>query len=279
MKKIAIQGIAGSYHHEAVSRFFETEPQLLECDSFRDLAWALKNKEVDIAVMAIENTIAGSILPNYALLSRLNLKIIGETYLRIHHHLLSLPEVTISEIQEIHSHPMALLQCEVFFDSLSGIKLIESVDTAFSAKEIAENKWKRVACVAPKKSAEIYGLKVLNDDIQSNPDNFTRFFVVAREENNNPSFDKVSLRFSLKNYAGSLVSVLEEIARLGINMTKIQSLPLVKQPGEYSFYIDILIDDSGQYNDLIGFMNQRISDLEILGKYKNGKPKWQKQSV
>lgn len=279
MKKVAIQGIAGSYHHEAASRFFGTEPQLLECDSFRDLGWALKNGEVDVAVMAIENTIAGSILPNYALLSRLDLKIIGETYLRIHHHLLSLPEVEMTDVKEIHSHPMALLQCEKFFDSISQIKLVESIDTAFSAKEIAEKKWRQVASVAPKKSAEIYGLKILNDDIQTHPDNFTRFFIVAREEKNDVFFDKVSLRFSLKNYAGSLVSVLEEIARLGINMTKIQSMPLVNQPGEYSFYLDLLIDEVRQFDDLISFMKHRISDLEILGKYKNGKPQWQKQGV
>ncbi|CAG0909280.1 unnamed protein product, partial [Cyprideis torosa] len=202
--KIAIQGIAGSYHHEATVQYFGAEKELLECESFRRLGQALEKQEVDCAVMAIENTIAGSILSNYALISRLNLKIVGETYLRIHHHLMALAGSSMQDIKEIHSHPMALLQCESFFETIPHVKLVESVDTALSAKEIQEQGLKDVAAIAPKKSAEIYGLDILNNDIQTNKDNFTRFFILEREDHQNEDFDKVSLRFSLHNYSGSL---------------------------------------------------------------------------
>lgn len=277
-KPIAIQGILGSYHHEATCQYFNEECALYECLSFRQLTTALRDKEVDTALMAIENTIAGSILPNYALISRMNLKIVGETYLKIHHHLLCHPDSSMEKITEVHSHPMALLQCEKFFEKHPNIKLVETEDTAKSAKDIAENQWQNVAAIAPKKSAEIYKLKILNDKIQTNKENYTRFFVLSREENPNEIFDKVSLRFSLKNYSGSLVNVLQEISRLGVDMTKIQSVPLVFTPGEYSFYVDFLVKDLAQYNELIACIKEKITDLEILGKYLNGIPKWWKQT-
>ncbi len=270
--KIAIQGISGSYHHQATALYFgEGNYTLLECSTFQELTRAVKNKDADFGLIAIENSIAGTILPNYTFITKDKLSIIGEIYMPIKHHLMALKGETIETIKEIQSHPMALLQCGIYLEQLNHIKVVESIDTALSAKIIAENKLINVAAIASKKASEEYGLEVLDGDIQTNKENYTRFFVVAKNQQKVENYNKASLRFSLGDQTGSLAKILSVIAEIGVNLTKIQSVPIAEKPWEYSFFIDVVFTEITVYkkmkNELVGM----VQDLEILGEYKKGK--------
>ncbi|WP_185858270.1 prephenate dehydratase [Blattabacterium cuenoti] len=275
MKKIAIQGVKGCFHHAAVSRYFEgCNYKLMECSSFRELAISVAKSNVDIGVMAIENTIAGTILTNYSLLSEYNLKIVGEVYMPIQHHLMAYPGQNIEEIKEIYSHPMAILQCELFIDTHPYIKISEYSDTAAAAKYISICKKKGIAAIASENAAKEYGLEVISKNIQTITSNFTRFFIIkncCKQENN--SFNKASISFKIFHTTGSLSQILSLISSIGINMTKIQSIPIIQRPWEYSFYVDIIFNNIKDYEK----MKKRIQKipclhkLSIMGEYKNGR--------
>ncbi|WP_185866271.1 prephenate dehydratase [Blattabacterium cuenoti] len=275
MKKIAIQGVKGCFHHAAVSRYFEgSNYKLMECSSFRELAISVAKSNVDIGVMAIENTIAGTILTNYSLLSEYNLKIVGEVYMPIQHHLMAYPGQNIEDIKEIYSHPMAILQCELFIDAHPYIKISEYSDTAAAAKYISICKKKGLAAIASENAAKEYGLEIISRNIQTITSNFTRFFIIkncCKQEND--SFNKASLIFKILHTTGSLSQILSMISGIGINMTKIQSIPIIQRPWEYSFYVDIIFNNIKDYEKMKKSILKIpcLHKLSIMGEYKNGR--------
>lgn len=271
-KIIAIQGALGSNHHKVASDFYGDEIQLLECMSFDVLVDDVLADKAHFGIMALENTIAGSIIPNYALLDNNNLHIIGEYYLNIHHHLMALKNQQISDINEVWSHPMALLQCKEFFKNYPNIKLVEDVDTAAVAKKIANENLEGIAAIAPKIAAEIFGLQVLQDDIQTIKDNSTRFVVVQKEKpEENTEVNKASIKFQLSHKRGSLAAILNAMSDCKMNLTKIQSLPVIDTPWKYSFFVDVTFDDYQDYKKAISLITIMAEDFKVLGTYKNGK--------
>jgi prephenate dehydratase len=272
-KIIAIQGAEGSNHHKVARDFYGDNIQLKECMSFDALVAHLLDNSATDGVMAIENTIAGSIIPNYALIDSNNLHIVGEEYLNIHHHLMALPGQTIKSIKEVWSHPMALLQCKEFFKKYPHIKLVEDVDTAEVAKRIAKENIKGIAAIAPKIAAEIFGLQVLEDDIQTIKDNSTRFVIVQTKlpTHSIEGINKASLKFELSHKRGSLAAVLNVLSDCKMNLTKIQSLPVIETPWKYSFFVDVTFDDYTEYQKLVKIIDIMAEDFKILGTYKNGR--------
>lgn len=272
-KIIAIQGAEGSNHHKVARDFYGENIQLKECMSFDALVAHLLEGSATDGVMAIENTIAGSIIPNYALIDSNNLHIVGEQYLNIHHHLMALANQTINSINEVWSHPMALLQCKEFFKKHSHIKLVEDVDTAEVAKRIANENLKGIAAIAPKIAAEIFGLQVLEDDIQTMKENATRFVIVKTEKPKLvPSqINKASLKFQLNHKRGSLAAVLNVLSDCKMNLTKIQSLPVIETPWKYSFFVDVTFEKYSDYQKLVKIIKIMAEEFKILGTYKNGR--------
>ena len=277
--RVAIQGISGSFHEIAARKYFDKEKlDVVECNSFNDLFDSIDFDKADVGVLAIENTVAGSIIPNYALLRNSHLKVMGEVYLRIEQHLLSLPEDDLKDIKEILSHPMAIQQCHEFLNPLrrNNVKLIDSEDTALSAKRIKENNMHGVASIASRLAAEKYGLKILAHGIETNKRNFTRFLVVAnekryREHTLKKELNKASIDFKLPNENGSLSRVLSVLAFYKINLTKIQSLPIVGKEWEYMFYADLVYDDYKTYRLALDAIRPLTIDMEVLGEYEKGK--------
>ena len=272
-KIIAIQGAEGSNHHKVARDFYGDNIELKECMSFDALVAHLLEGSATDGVMAIENTIAGSIIPNYALIDSNNLHIVGEEYLNIHHHLMALPDQTINSINEVWSHPMALLQCKEFFKKHPHIKLVEDVDTAEVAKRIAKENIKGIAAIAPKIAAEIFGLQVLEDDIQTIKDNSTRFVIVQTQlpAHSIDGINKASLKFELSHKRGSLAAVLNVLSDCKMNLTKIQSLPVIETPWKYSFFVDVTFDEYTDYQKLVKIIEIMAEDFKILGTYKNGR--------
>lgn len=272
-KKIAIQGAKGSNHHKVVQDFYGDDVDLKECMSFDSLVDCLIDKSANIGIMALENTIAGSIIPNYALIDKNNLQIIGEEYLNIHHHLMALENQDITDIQEVWSHPMALLQCKEFFKKYPHIKMVEDVDTAEVAKRIAQNQLKGIAAIAPKIAAEIFGLAILADDIQTIKDNATRFVIVQTDV---PTVDKTcnkaSIKFQLNHKRGSLAAILNAMSDCKMNLTKIQSLPVIETPWKYSFFVDVTFEEYNEYQKAISLIAIMAENFKVLGVYKNGRP-------
>ncbi|NIJ44326.1 prephenate dehydratase [Wenyingzhuangia heitensis] len=270
--KIAIQGIKGSYHHIVAENYFGEAIELAECMTFAEMPDKVINGEVDFAVMAIENSIAGAILPNYALIDEADLAIVGEYYLEINHNLMGLKGQKIEEIKKVHSHPMALLQCRSFFKNYPHIKLIEDVDTADVAKRIQENQLKKVGAIASAKAAEIYDLELIAEEIQTIKKNFTRFVIVqSKERLNNVNATKASLKFVLKHESGSLGEVLILLANHKVNLSKIQSLPIIDRPWEYAFFADLVFEDYQEYKNAMADIRNKVSSLKILGEYKDNK--------
>ena len=236
--KIAIQGIPGAFHEIAARQFFGEDITLEACDSFPILFRALKKGKADYGVMAIENSVAGTILPNYALLRNSNYTIIGEIYLRIEHHLMALPGQKIEDITEVFSHPMAILQCQEFFEEYHHIKLIELIDTAESAQRIQNNQMWGKAAIASELASQHYGLEILHRGIETNKRNFTRFFILKKNDEiklDLNSINKASLCFNLTHKVGSLSQILLVLSSHGMNLTKIQSLPVVGSEWQYFF--------------------------------------------
>ncbi|TCI94389.1 prephenate dehydratase [Tenacibaculum sp. M341] len=273
MKKIAIQGIQGSNHHIVVKRYYKDDYEIKECLSFDALIDSLLNNESLQGVMAIENTIAGSIIPNYALIDKNNMNIVGEYYLPIHHHLMALPGENLESIKEVSSHPMALLQCKDFFKNHKHIKLVEDVDTAEVAKRIAENKLQNTAAIAPKIAAEIFGLEVIEDEIQTIKNNETRFVIIQNGAQTlaTNEINKASLKFELDHKRGSLAAILNVISDCKLNLTKIQSLPKIETPWKYAFFVDVTFDTYEAYAKAKAVIQIMANDFKILGEYKNGR--------
>ncbi len=270
---IAIQGIKGSNHHQVALDYFGTDISLSECDSFDQMVRQILEGSVDKGVMAIENSIAGSIIPNYALVHHNKLHIIGEHYLNIHHHLMALEGQSLEDIKEVHSHPMALLQCKKFFDEYPHIKLVESSDTADSAKYIQEKKLLGVAAIAPKKAAELYHLEIIADDIQTIQHNSTRFIIIKSSNKELPKseINKASLRFVLDHKRGSLATVLNVLSDCSINLTKIQSLPVIDVPWKYAFFVDVTFDKYEDYQKAHSLLEIMAEEFLVLGEYKNAR--------
>ncbi|SIR09125.1 prephenate dehydratase [Maribacter ulvicola] len=269
--KIAIQGIKGSNHHQVAKDYYGDDIQLVECLSFDALVDKLLSKEADQGIMAIENSIAGSIIPNYALVNHNNLHIIGEYYLNIHHHLMVLKGQKIEDIKEVSSHPMALLQCKEYFRQYPHVKLVEDVDTAETAKRIQEQKLKHVAAIAPKVASELYELDIVASDIQTIKNNATRFIIVKTKNNVLPKADitKASLRFITDHKRGSLAAVLNVMSDCRLNLTKIQSLPVIETPWKYAFFVDVTFTEYADFTKAKSLLDIMAEDFKILGEYKN----------
>lgn len=263
--KVSIQGVKGSFHHMVANEYYQSF-ELNECSTFEDLVKSIVNKHSDVGIMAIENSIAGSILPNYALIDEYNLLITGEYYLNIEHNLMAIGNQNINDIKEVHSHPMALLQCSKFFNNYPKIKLIEFEDTALFAKKISEEKLNGVAAIASSEAAEIYQLKILEKSIQTIKDNKTRF-VILETNNNNKIFKKASLKFILDHKRGSLASVLNIMSDCNLNLTKIQSLPVIQTPGKYAFFVDISFDLVEHYLKAKKIIEIMAQEFKVLGEY------------
>ena len=269
---IGIQGIKGSYHHIASESYFNENFNLRECLTFDHLVNEIEKSEIDMGVMAIENSIAGSIIPNYALIDQNNLLIVGEVYFNINHNLMALNGQNINQINEVFSHPMALLQCKSFFSEYPHIRLVESDDTAYEARRISKNNLKGVAAIASIEAAKYYNLNVLFKSIQTIKNNITRF-VIIQKRTNQPIIDninKASLKFILDDKRGSLAAVLNAMSDCKLNLTKIQSLPVIEKPGKYAFFVDLIFDDINNYLKAKKILSIMASHFKVLGEYSNG---------
>lgn len=269
--KIAIQGIATSFHEVAALTHFQEPIQTIECLSFHSLCESLKKGEADYAVMAIENSIAGSILPNYFLLQEYHFSIVGEVYLPIHMHLLALPGVKLSEITNIESHPMAIRQCSDYLYKLNGIQISESDDTAVSARKVKEQKLKTTAAIANEYAARKFGLQILEKSIETHKKNFTRFLILTRKTKAIAESNKASLCFEVANEVGSLADALMTFKNNSINLSKIQSIPIIGKPSEYSIHIDVEWKKRKSYDHAINEVLRQVKNLNILGEYKKAK--------
>lgn len=269
---ISIQGYEGSFHQVAAQQFFGKDAVMVPCATFRDVVKAASGKKgTDAAVMAIENSIAGSILPNYNLLHRSGLKITGEIYLRIRQHLLVNPGVELGDIREVHSHTMALQQCFNFLDKYKW-KLVETEDTALSALQVRRRRSRHIAAIAGKLAAEMYQLKVIAPNIQTLKNNYTRFLVLQQRAKAVPTInaDKASVRFHTNHSRGSLAKVLTMIATGGINLSKLQSMPLPGTEFKYSFHADLEFGSLQQFEEVIEAIRPLTEELHIYGIYKKG---------
>src|SRR5436190_378704 len=271
--RVSIQGYEGSFHQVAAQQFFGKNVQVLPCATFRDVIKIASNKkESDGGVMAIENSIAGSILANYNLLQKSNLKIIGEIYLHIKQNLLVNPGVKLEDIREVHSHTMALQQCYDFLDKYKW-KLVETDDTALSAKHVHQHKSKSIAAIASKLAAELYDLNVIAPNIHTLKNNYTRFLILQREEVAAAveNADKASVNFHTDHSRGSLAKVLTKIAEGGINLSKLQSFPIPGSDFKYSFHADMEFDSAEQFEKVMEQIKPLTAELKVYGIYKNGK--------
>lgn len=270
-KLIGIQGVQGSFHHLVAQEYFGADVRVLECMSFHELVNSLVAGESQEIVMAIENSIVGSILPNYALIDEHELEIVGEHYIPINMNLMAMPGQDIQSIKKVFSHPMALLQCKEFFKTYPHIKLIEDTDTAEVARRISENESKGIGAVASKMAAELFGLEILAEGIHTKKSNSTRFLIISniQQEPNGVKIDKASLKFELESRSGSLVSVLNIIRDYNLDMTKIQSMPIIETPWKYSFFVDVIFDDYGEFQKAMEIVKVMTEHLKILGTYKN----------
>lgn len=269
--KVAIQGIATSFHEIAALSYFNEPIDTVECLTFHELCESLSDGGSDYAVMAIENSIAGSILPNYFLLQSYHFSIVGELYLPIHMHLLALPGVKISDIRCIESHPMAIRQCSEYIHALKGVEVRESDDTALSAKRVKELKLKDTAAIANEFAAKRYGLEILEKRIETHKKNFTRFLILTKRSNGKIESNKASLSFEVANEVGSLAEALMTFKNNNINLTKIQSIPIIGKPSEYSIHIDVEWKRRRSYEDAMSEVLRQVRNLNVLGEYKKGK--------
>jgi prephenate dehydratase len=269
--RVAIQGISASFHEVAALSYFNEPIQTIECLTFHALCESLKNGESDFAVMAIENSIAGSILPNYFLLQEYHFSIMGEIYLPIHMHLLALPGVQLNEIKIIESHPMAIRQCSDYLYRLSGVQLMESEDTALSARKVKEQKLKNTAAIANEYAAKKFGLNIVEKRIETHKKNFTRFLILTRKNGAIADSNKASMSFEVANEVGSLAEALMTFKNNSINLTKIQSIPIIGKPSEYSIHVDVEWKRRKNYDTAVQQVLRQVRNLNILGEYRKAK--------
>jgi prephenate dehydratase len=272
--KIAIQGIKGSFHHQVAQDYFYQNIEVDECLSFEELVASLLTGKSDQAVMAIENSIAGPIIPNYALIDKNNLHIIGEHYLDIHQNLMALRGQKIEDILEVHSHPMALLQCMEFLKKYPNIKLVEDKDTAETARRIHEKQLTGIAAIASKTASEMYDLEILAPEIQTINNNMTRFVIIKKENSfvDKNEINRASIKFELDHKRGSLAAVLNVMSDCKLNLTKIQSLPKIETPWKYSFFVDVTFDKYEDYAKSKALLTIMAEYFKVLGEYKNTRP-------
>jgi prephenate dehydratase len=266
--RVAIQGIKASFHEEAAFKFFGDDIETVECNSFKQTFDKLQAKEADYVIMAIENSIAGSILPNYSLLMNYNFPVVGEVYLPIQLHLLAYPGVKFEDIKVVTSHPMALRQCLDFFDDYPHIKLVEGTDTAACAKRVRDEKSTDTVAIANALAAKLYGLDVLERRIESNRTNYTRFLILTDNVYGlKIKANKASLCFQVGNQVGALAKVLNILADQDVNMSKIQSMPVLGKRNEYNFYLDVEWEKQENYDAAIRQILKHTHNFNILGEY------------
>jgi prephenate dehydratase len=272
--RIAIQGIKGSFHHQVAQDYFYQNVSVDECLSFEELVASLLTGKSDQAVMAIENSIAGPIIPNYALIDKNNLHIIGEHYLDIHQNFMALKGQKIEDILEVHSHPMALLQCMEFLKKYPNIKLVEDKDTAETARRIHEKQLKGIAAIASKTASELYDLEILAPEIQTINNNMTRFVIIKKEKEftDESEINRASIKFELDHKRGSLAAVLNVMSDCKLNLTKIQSLPKIETPWKYSFFVDVTFEKYEDYAKAKALLTIMAEYFKVLGEYKNTRP-------
>jgi prephenate dehydratase len=268
--RVSIQGYEGSFHQVAARQYFGKQVEVIPCGNFRDVVKIASSKsQSDGGVMAIENSIAGSILPNYNLLQKSSLHITGEVYLQIRQNLMVNPGVKLEDIREVHSHPMAIQQCLAFLDKYNW-KLIETEDTALSAKHIHQHRSRHIAGIASKLAAELFNLDIIAPNIHTMKQNYTRFLILSRDEQRGGDADKASVNFHTDHSRGSLARVLTRIADGGINLSKLQSMPIPGSEFKYSFHADMEFDSVDRFNDVIRSIEPHTESLKVLGIYKRG---------
>jgi prephenate dehydratase len=275
MNEVYIQGYEGSFHQSAALTFFGKDTQVVPCATFDEVIKKTSSKKESVkGIMAIENSIAGSILPNYNLLQKSNLTIIGEVYLQVDQNLLVNKDMELEDIREVHSHPMALQQCFTFLDKYDW-KLIETDDTALSAKHIHQYGSKHIAAIASKLAAELFDLKIIVPHIQTMKNNYTRFLVLQHADLAEPvsNANKASVNFHTDHSKGSLAKVLTKIADDDVNLSKLQSFPIPGSNFKYSFHADLEFDSHLQFENVIEDIRPITENLKIYGVYKNGKLK------
>lgn len=272
-KKVTIQGYEGSFHQMAARQFFGKTVEVIACDTFREVIKIGSDpKQSDGAVMAIENSIAGSILPNYNLLQKSNLQVIGEVYLSISQNLLVNPGVQLKDIKEVHSHPMAILQCLDYLEQYDW-KLVESDDTALSAKMVHQHKSKHIAAIASKFAAQLYDLNVITPDIHTLKNNITRFLIMVPKQKAImiEGVNKASIYFQTDHSKGILSKILAKIANRGVNLSKLQSMPIPGSTFKYGFYADVEFENSKQIEKVIAEVKDATNSFKVFGMYKKGK--------
>ena len=272
-KKVTIQGYEGSFHQVAARQFFGKNVEVITCDTFREVVRIGEDKKnADGAVMAIENSIAGSILPNYNLLQKSKLQVIGEVYLSISQNLLANKGVKLEDIKEVHSHPMAILQCLDYLEKYNW-KLVESEDTALSAKLVQQHKSKHIAAIASKFAAQLYDLNVLTPDVHTLKNNITRFLIMEpiATKTKIENADKASIYFQTDHSRGILSKVLAKIAQGNVNLSKLQSMPIPGSTFKYGFYADLEFENNKQIEKVIENVKTLTNSTKVLGLYKKGK--------
>jgi prephenate dehydratase len=267
--KIAIQGIKGSFHHQVACQYFKDTIQIQECSSFREVVNSLKLNHSDKAVMALENSIAGSILPNYDLIDRNGLHIIGEFYLDIDMNLMVYPNQKMEDITEVHSHPIALLQCADFFSQYPHIKLVESADTAITAKRIQEGVVKNIGALAGPVAAKIYNLEIIAQSVHTVKSNKTRFVILKNKSKDlsKELINKASIKFELEDNPGALATVLNVLNNSKLNLTKIQSLPVIEIPFTYTFFVDVVFKKHKHFEKATKILELMTTHFKVLGEY------------
>lgn len=270
MTKVAIQGVQGCFHEQAARLFYGKQIEVCECLSFEDLFISLEKQQAHGAIMAIENTVAGGLLPNYSLLRKYGRQIKGEVFLRIQQNLMAMPGQDIEDIQEVHSHYMAIAQTREFFKQYPHIRLVESEDTAKSAADIAEKGLMHVGAIASELAAELFGLKILRHSIETHKQNFTRFLILDDQIHvSEEAIDKSSICFTLPHKTGRLSQVLSIFAFYDLNLTKIQSLPIPGKEWQYFFYVDLKFEDYGHYREAMNAVRPLVENITIMGEYKS----------
>ncbi|MEO1434735.1 MAG: prephenate dehydratase [Bacteroidota bacterium] len=272
--KVAIQGIEGSFHDQACRELLGNKASLVECSTFSEVFKTVDGELASHGLIAIENSLVGTILSNYRLLRTSDMQVTGEVNIPIAHQLMALPGTTIEQITEVRSHPMALRQCREFFEQHPWIRLIEDMDTASCAKTLAHEQVAHRAVVASERAAELYGLEIIATNIQTHPENYTRFLLLEPQDEAVPSSEsnKASISFHVSHTVGTLAEVLQFIASCRMNLTKIQSMPLERKPWEYYFHLDMEYKRAEDFQNMLYFLKSKVSDLKVLGTYEKYVP-------
>lgn len=268
--KVSIQGIQGAFHEEAARLYFKPEIKIVPNLTFPELIESVQNKAADFGIMAVENTISGTIHANLNLIKHSGLQITGEVYLPIKQNLIALPNTNLQNISEIHSHYMAINQCREFLKQFNTIKIIESDDTALSIKNIAEKQLQNVAAIGSKLAAQQYNMEIIATNIETNAKNYTRFLILSKQMDLSQSNNKASLALTLPHKKGSLSIILNIISFYDINLTKIESVPIVGEPWHYLFYLDVVFESSTNYKQMISALKPLADHIQVLGEYASG---------